>query len=700
MKKRKNFPVSSFFSKLRFKRKKLPVLKCFSTLRSKLILAFLVPIAFIILLGLVSFQMASSGIGKKYRDTATQVIEMTGEYISFGLDNIENTSLEYINDKNVTNYISRGSNKDRLEAANNLKTIQNDLTVKSTVNDFILNIYIVSDSDKLLTSKSGYIFEADTYEKFLETKTGQEIKGSSSKPRWFGNETYLDEKLGTTNSEYALRLIQRYPNNSAFVVIDVDAKTIREILANTNLDESGVIAFVTKEGKEIAENNKEEIIFHDQAYYKMALNGSETQGSEYIQFKNETYLFMYSKIGKTDAMICALIPKTTITRQANSIKNITVVFVIIACVIAVLIGALISTGIGNTIRSIIAKLKCAAQGDLTVEFHTKRKDEFKLLIDEIQNTFTNTKELIRQVNMLSEVVSESSAGVNDTSALFIKSSEDISYAIKEIEQGIMQQAKDAEECLMQMDNLSKKIGRVSDDAKEISQITSSVKQSITEGTYCTQKLNQQTGSTIEITTDIVSAIEALEQKSKYVTQITHVINEIANQTNLLSLNASIEAARSGEQGKGFAVIAHEIRELARKSQESVDEIQKILKSIQDDTKTAAETAKKAESVLSLQENAVNNTITSFDNINDNVGKLMVCLNYITENVDSMEESRASTLGAIENISAVLEEIAASTSTVNQNAQNQISSVEALSESAGALSEHAEELSQAIQRFTV
>lgn len=700
MKKSKNLSVPSFFSKLRFKRRKLPVLKCFSTLRSKLILSFLVPIAFLIALGVVSYQMAASGLREKYQDTATQVIGMTGEYIGFGIDNIENTSVEYLYDKNVTSFISKVSYSDRTEKNKALNTIQTDLTVKCTVNDFIQNIYIVADGDRSLTSKSSYIIETDTYKNFWETDTGMLIKENSSRPRWFGREPYLDEKLGTTDSEYAMRLIQRYPHNSAFAVIDVKTITIREILAGTNLDESGVIAFVTKDGKEITENNKEEIIFHDQEFYHKALEGSETEGSEYVKIKNKTYLFMYSKIGKTDALICALIPKATITSQVNSIKNVTVLLVIIACAIAVSIGVIISTSIGSTIRGIISKLKRAAEGDLTVEFHTKRKDEFRLLIEEIQNTFTNTKELIKQVNMLSEVVTESSAGVTDTSAQFVKSSEDISYAIKEIEQGIMQQAKDAEECLMQMDNLSKKIERVSDDTKEITQITDTVKQSISEGTYCTKELNQQTKSTIEITTDIVSAIENLEKKSKSVTQITNVINEIANQTNLLSLNASIEAARSGEQGKGFAVIAYEIRDLAEKSKQSVGEIQKILKSIQDDTKTAAETAKQAESVLGLQENAVNNTIASYDNINENVGKLMVYMNYIAENVESIEESRASTLGAIESISAVLEEIAASTSTVNQNAMNQISSVEALNESASSLSGNAEELTQAIQRFTV
>ena len=679
--------------------KKMPMPKQFSSLRVKLILAFLIPIAFIILLGVVSFQMAASGIGNKYKETATQVIGMTGEYISFGMETVKNTSLEYISDKNISRYMSSYLKNDMFEESQLKNTIQSDLIVKSTVDDFIKNIYLLSEEDKSLTSQSSINLEIGTHAAIMETDIGKKIK-EKSQAIWIGSEPLIDEKLDTNNTDYALRLIQRYQTNNNILVIDVKTDTIKEILENTKLDTSGMLAFVTKDGKEITDNNEEEVLFSNQAFYKKAIENSDSQGSEYVDLKGEAYLFMYSKVGDTGAMICALMPKSTITSQADRIKRITIFIVIIACIIAVFTGVLISTGIDKTIKGIISRLKKAAKGDLTVEFNTNRKDEFKTLIEEIQNTFSNMKNLISQVNLLSGEVSASSSEVSNTSLLFLKSTEDISHAIDEIEQGVMQQAKDAEECLMQMDNLSKKIVLVSDNTKEISQITDNTKKTIMEGTYCTQDLNQQTKSTIEITTDIINAIETLAQKSKSVTQIVNVINDIANQTNLLSLNASIEAARAGELGKGFAVVATEIRNLAEKSKQSVNEIQKIINSIQNDTMVAVETAKKAESVLGLQENAVKNTTASYDNINESVEKLMVYLKYISENVDNIEESRVSTLGAIENISAVLEEIAASSNTVNQNTTEQLNSVEALNKSAGTLSENAGELSLAIQKFTI
>lgn len=674
--------------------------KNFSSLRVKLILSFLIPIAFIILLGVASYQMAASGLKNKYRDTAIQVLGKTAEYISFGLKTVENTSKEYLSDKNISKYLTYTYQDAEAEMFQLMSTIQSDFTVKSAIDDFIFNVYVIPENGATISSKTDFQPYKETYKGFLDTDAGKQLYENNTNYIWSGSEPYIDEKLNINNSDYALRLIRKFPKFKAVLVIDVRADTIKAIIGNTNLDESGVLSFVTKDGKEITKDNNEEILFTNQEFYKNAIENDEIQGSEYVNLNGKSYLFMYSKIGESGAMICALIPKSTITGQAANIKQITFLIVIIACIIAVFAGVFISTGIDKTIKGIISGLRNAAKGDLTVEFHTNRNDEFKTLIEEIQATFFNMKNLIMQVNMLSGKVTESSEQVNQTSSLFLKNTEDISHAINEIEQGVMQQAKDAEKCLMQMDNLSKKIVQVSDNTKEIGQIAGNVKESILEGTDCTKDLNQQTQSTIEITTNIINAIETLAEKSVVVTKITNVINEIAGQTSLLALNASIEAARAGEHGRGFAVVADEIRKLAEKSTQSVHEIQKILGSIWSDTKTAVDTAKKVETVLGLQEKAVKNTTVSYDKISDSVEKLMVYLNYISDSVENIEESRVNTLGAIENISAVLEEIAASTNSVNQSAAEQLKSVEALNNSAGTLKENAEDLSQAVQKFTV
>ncbi|NMA73047.1 MAG: methyl-accepting chemotaxis protein [Bacteroidales bacterium] len=682
----------------------------FSTLRFKMFASFLVPVIFIIILGVVSFSKASVGIQSNYEKATVDTINMAGEFLRFGFDSIRGSALQYANDDMIDRYFANiGGN---FETNVNRRDIASSLTAKLVTDEFIENVYLISDNVTSITSSGVYI-EEGFLEEFKNTEIGAYLEEHRNGAVWDGEDAFLDEKLETDSSDYSMRLIRKSISQNSLIIIDANMDIVNEILADLEFDETGFLGIVTADGREIIDYSlksqdpdidiealKAEKIFFNEDFYQETVTSNEDSGFKYVDYKGETYLFMYSKIGQTGATLCALMPKSTITSQADAIKNVTVIIVIIACLAAVVIAAWLSTGVDKVIRGIISKLKLAAKGDLTVQFDAKRKDEFSILIDEIQTTFGNMKDLIQQVKELSGEVSQAASNVSSTSELFLKSSEDISSAMNEIEQGINQQAKDAEKCLIQMDGLSQKIDVVSTNTKEIGEIADSTKMIVNDGTVVSEELNQQTKSTIEITTDIIKDIENLSEKSSSINKIINVINDIANQTNLLSLNASIEAARAGEHGKGFAVVASEIRKLAEQSKSSVNDIKKIIDSIQEDTKTAVDTARKAEEVLALQENAVKNTTDSYANINGSVEKLVVSLSAITDNVANIEEARISTLGAIENISAVLEEIAASSNNINQTAANQVASVESLNKSAVNLNSNSDNLVSEVEKFTV
>lgn len=231
-------------------------------------------------------------------------------------------------------------------------------------------------------------------------------------------------------------------------------------------------------------------------------------------------------------------------------------------------------------------------------------------------------------------------------------------------------------------------------------MTNDAGRAIADGIHSMDALNESAVSTSRITAEVIEAIQGLEEKSKSIGQIIKTINEIAEETNLLSLNASIEAARAGEAGRGFAVVAEEIKKLADQSLQSSSEIERIVNEIVAGTGQVVTVAREAEDIVKSQETAVGETTQAFEQIDDKVASLMESLHQINENVANMETARETTLEAITSISAVSAQTASGSATVYGEAKKQENMVGELEEAAEMLSAKAEELAQMLQRFTL
>lgn len=152
--------------------------------------------------------------------------------------------------------------------------------------------------------------------------------------------------------------------------------------------------------------------------------------------------------------------------------------------------------------------------------------------------------------------------------------------------------------MSQMDSLSGKINNVSSNADELGKLTSATGETITTGISSVQTLTQTSETTANITRNVIQSIQELEEKSKSISNIVSAINDIAEQTNLLSLNASIEAARAGDAGRGFSVVAEEIRKLADQCLASSSQISSIVDEIVSKTGEVVNIARQAEDAVS------------------------------------------------------------------------------------------------------
>jgi methyl-accepting chemotaxis protein len=678
------------------------------SIRAKLILSFLIPVIFIIILGVTASSISSKAISSSYTSSTISLITSTGNYYNVIMQNVRTKAIELSNDTEIKGYYSGNYSEDALtevqQGADYLTEeeiftkIKNKMTTLTLSDKYIGNVVIFADYGYAATT-TGSFKEKAPYASFMET----EEAGIITKDIWTGYHKFVDSQLGIDTTKYAMCYNKQYINDSSkktgFIILDVSMDVVMEALASMNLPEGSKAALITPDGREITvDGNSAETTFYGQDFYNDAITGEETGQSINLNYMGTEHLFIYSKVGETGAMVAALVPYAAITANAASIKYMTLAIVVLASLIAGFTGIIVASGIGKNIKNIIATLSKAADGDLTVTVVTKSKDEFHVLSESINHMILNMKNLITKASVVGTTVINSSQNVTKNSELLLIASKDITTAISEIQQGIGQQAADTEKCLSQTDSLAKQINLVHDNSLAIEKITASTKNVVTDGISEVDRLNQATKANLQITNDTIKSIEELEAESRAITEIIGVINDIAEQTNLLSLNASIEAARAGDAGRGFSVVADEIRKLSVKSVNSASEIERIINNINKKTQTTATTVKQAGAISQTTEERLQNVVSLFNNINIMVDDLASRMSNIAEGINDIDKAKNDTLSAIESISAVAQETSAASEEVDATAEQQLEAVLKLNEASKSLNKDANDLDLAISMF--
>lgn len=686
-----------------------------------LLAAFMVPVVLMIALGIVSYNTASSGIVEKYKESAESTVSAVGDYFDLVCTNISGKALEMITNSDVGDYYDKYYGKKEAKAMEAFRNAKSIISNAKSTNQNIYSCTVIPEGGAYLSTLSGGMTETPMAD-FSNTAEGQYfVTNNTQRNKWLGYQTYLDENMQSKQENYALVYYQRLSRADAYIAMALDISVAEEMLGQIDFGKGSVKALVSSDGREISfeqlTDSIEEAETADTAEAAASDDGDSKQwfvGSEFyestkaaeetghmdVKVEGKKYVYIYTPVGDTGAMICTLIPESNVLGQVGSIKYITIFMVILAAGAALAIGFVISSGISKTVKEMSGGLAKVAQGDLSKDFTTKRQDEFKELTGSLNAMIESMRALMRDMKQFGAKVTGLAEDVSDKTGAINDSMQDIARAMDEVAGGVQSQAEDTEKSNENMITFSENITAVTGETVRMGQTADKAIGAVEQGRVIVQELSDKSDTTVSLTKVLVNDIDAVQKSSEEIKSFVDVINSIAGQTNLLSLNASIEAARAGEAGRGFAVVAEEIRKLADQSKESGEKIREIVEHIGQTTDKTTASAREAETMVNQQAKALEETVNVFGMIQGCVGELVEGIRIVTEKLEASMTEKENVENSLQNISSVSEEVAASTQEVTATLGEQVSVIQALKEEVEMLRADALELDQSIDRFKI
>ena len=499
----------------------------------------------------------------------------------------------------IINYLLNTSNTDT-----NLQ-LRNTLEKFESINRFSLNIGVTDTNGIILDNGKN----VSIGENIQNTRPGllTNIKNNN-------DDVAFDSKIvkSTADNKWSLGIIsgvRDYNNNLiGYIYMTLNWEELILKLKELKLDETGRLFALDSEGS-IVIDTFDYINENGGGYYQLIKKNNKPQGVINYKSKTASRTAVYTTMNEMPWTLTMAMDNRVIYRE--NIRMIRIAAII--CIISILfINSFTVAYIKKTMSPLDSLMKQAqriSEGNIEVkEIKKERKDEFGRL----ENAFFVMSQ------KLADVINE----VNESAKDIVISSQSMMESSTELSSRTESQASSLEETAASVEEI-------------VSTIQASTENAITGKDMMNESINY-IGDAADIISQTSSDIEKVYASSEKIKDITKIIEDIAFQTNILALNASVEAARAGDQGKGFAVVASEVRNLAQTTQASVKDITNLVDNTSEQIHNATQTARKSQELFEILQNKVRDTSQLMENISSTALEQQSGVNQISVAITSME----------------------------------------------------------------